>query len=154
MLDRTTFCFPDSVLEPTDVATADRFDLLGLADAFTGDPLDDYVEAQVHGGVEVGRDVEAVVLDPCFRGTPIEVEAGALGVPVEWHEGRVLAVDALAEHADYRGPAIVDVGRRVAVSGWLDAAVIGAAVAQGREEPQDLKKVWHHVARFGRPCAG
>ena len=154
VLDRTTFCFPDSALEPTDVATADRFDLIGPADAFDGDVLDDYVEAQVHGGVVVGRDVEAVVLDPCFRGSSVEVEAHTLGVPVEWHEGRVLGVDVLAEHADYRGPAIVDVGRRVAVDGQLDAAVIGAAVAQGLEEPQDLKKVWHLVARFGRHREG
>lgn len=34
VLDRTTFCFPDSVLEPADFGTADRFDLLRLADAF------------------------------------------------------------------------------------------------------------------------
>ena len=29
-LDRVTFCFPDSVLEPTDVGTADRMALLPL----------------------------------------------------------------------------------------------------------------------------
>jgi hypothetical protein len=43
----------------------------------------------------------------------------------------------------------VEVGLRVAEDDVLDAAVIGRAVARGREHPQDLKKVWHLVARFG-----
>ena len=57
MLDRTTFCFPDSVLQPTDFGTADRFDLIRLADRFDEversesderallGVLDDYIEA-------------------------------------------------------------------------------------------------------------
>ena len=28
------------------------------------DPLNDYVEAHVHGGLVIGRDVEALVIDP------------------------------------------------------------------------------------------
>ncbi len=66
MLPRTTFCYPDSHLEPTSVAVADRFELLGLLeqDADGRDPLDAYVEAQVHGEVRFDRQVEALVLDP------------------------------------------------------------------------------------------
>ena len=99
-LDRSTFCFPDSVFEPTAMATADRFDLFRLVELFDareltdeveateGGLLDDYIEAHVHGIVELTTDVEAVVLDPSFRDTRIEDQAGSLGVPVEWHEGR------------------------------------------------------------------
>jgi hypothetical protein len=29
--------------------------------------------------------------------------------------------------------------------------VIGEAVRAGEQHPQDLKKVWHHVARWGHP---
>jgi len=36
------------------------------------------------------------------------------------------------------------------LDGFLDPAVIGAAV--GRYDPQALKRVWHYVARFGRPA--
>src|SRR3954454_10366564 len=68
-LDRTTFCYPDSVFEPTAFGTRDRAGLVALADADGQDQLDDYVEAQVHGPVLVARDVEALVLDPCYRGT-------------------------------------------------------------------------------------
>ncbi len=166
VLDRSTFCFPDSVLEPTDVATADRFGVFPLVEQFEARPLtdeieateggllDDYVEAHVHGPVELAADVEAVVLDPCFRGSPIEEQARALDVPVEWHEGRRLAEDVLARHPAFRGPRTVEVGRRIAVDGLLDAAVIGQAADSGTEDPQDLKKVWHCVARFGSPIEG
>jgi len=163
VLDRSTFCFPDSVFEPSAMATADRFGLFPLVERFDARPLtdeveateggllDDYVEAHVHGPVELAADVEAVVLDPSFRGSPVEEQAGDLGVPVEWHDGRRLTVAALAGHPAFRGFRTVEVGRRIAVDGRLDASVIGRAVVAGQEDPQDLKRVWHCVARFGRP---
>ncbi|GEP40524.1 hypothetical protein NPS01_41870 [Nocardioides psychrotolerans] len=151
VLDRSTFCFPDSVFEPTDLATADRCDLVRLAEAAGADVLDDYVEAHVHGAVDLSTDVEALVLDPSFRHTPIDDHASRLGVPVEWHEGRRLDVPTLERHPGFRGPEIVEVGRSVAEDGVLDAAVIGRALLLDRHDPQDLKKVWHHVARFGSP---
>lgn len=161
VLDRSTFCYPDSVFEPTAMGTADRFDLLPLVEGFDarlrageldpaeGGVLDDYVEAHVHGTVDLSEDVEAVVLDPSFRRTTIEEQAQALGLAVEWHEGRRLGVEDLADRPDFRGPRIVEVGRRVAVAGVLDAAVIGRAALAGDEDPQDLKKVWHCVAALG-----
>jgi hypothetical protein len=163
ILARSTFCFPDSVFEPHDWATAARFDLFRLTDAYdaaertdeieatVGGLLDDYIEAHVHGTIELVRDVAAVVLDPCFRGTLYEAQAHELGVGVEWHEGWRLSVADLARHPDYRGSGVVEVGRRIAENGSLDAAVIGRAAAVGMEVPQDLKKVWHCVARFGTP---
>ena len=75
-------------------------------------------------------------------------------MPLEWHEGRLLRVETLADHPRFRGPSIVEVGRRVARDGVLDAATIGRAALTGGEDPQDLKKVWHHVARFGTPTEG
>jgi hypothetical protein len=165
VLERTTFCFPDSVLEPTDFATAGQFGLMPLTDAFDARTpteteerdllglLDDYVEAHVHGVIRIDRDVEALVLDPCFRGSPIEEDAYRVGASVEWHEGRVLDVQELALHPDYRGEHIIEVGRRIADQGTLTALVVGRAVTGAREDPQDLKKVWHHVARFGHPAS-
>jgi hypothetical protein len=70
---------------------------------------------------------------------------------MEWHEGRQLTVTELARHPDYRGPHIIDVGRAITHDGVLDAGVIGRAALTGQHDPQDLKKVWHHVARFGTP---
>ena len=164
VLDRTTFCFPDSVFGPKDFATAEHIRLLSLADALDARPLtdrfeaheggvlDDYIEAHVHGTIDLTRDVEAVVLDPCFRDTPIEAQAATLPVAVEWHEGRRLHVDVLQRHPDFRGPRVVEVGAKIAEYGWLDARLVGLAVASGGHDPQDLKKVWHHVCRFGAPA--
>lgn len=152
VLARTTFCYPDSVTEPTAFGTAEHMTLDALADADDVDVLDDYVEAHVHGALRLNRDVAALVLDPSFRGTGVEEAASALPFPVEWHHGFVLSVDELAAHADYRGTEVVAVGREVAQGGVLDARIIGDAVRAGAHDPQTLKRVWHCTARFGAPA--
>jgi hypothetical protein len=100
LLERCTFSFGDSVLEPEDVGVAgamepvlagllestmrtgsalgragvDVFRLVGfLLDqrpAGPGRVLDDYIEAQIHAVIRLSADVEAIVLDPSFRDTP------------------------------------------------------------------------------------
>ena len=149
VLQRTTFCFPDSFSEPADFGTAGHMSLVALADAASADVLDDYVEAHVHGPLRLGSDVEALVLDPAFRGTGVEAAAAGLPFPVEWHHGFRLPVAILAEHADYRGEDVVRAGKEIAEDGWLDARVIGESVRAGRHDPQILKRVWHCTARFG-----
>lgn len=151
-LPRTTFCYPDSTFAPSHVGVATRMDLVALAEADDPDLLDDYVEAHLHGPLRVDRDVEAVVLDPSHRGTPVEDAAHRLGCPVEWHPGYRLAVDDLRRHPDYRGAAAVELGVRLAGTGQLDPAVIGAAARSGDHDEQDLKRVWHLLARFGAPA--
>lgn len=128
-----------------DQAEADDADLL--------DDLDDYVEAQVHGGVTLSQDVEALVLDPCFRGTEVEAAARRLPCRLEWHGGFRLGTDELRRHPDYRGPACVELGLRLAREGRLDPWVLGEAARTGRHDPQALKKVWHCLARFGSASA-
>jgi hypothetical protein len=148
-LARTTFCFPDSYREP------ERFGVLGRMGALPGmvaaseEPLDDYVEAQVHGPVLMERDVEALVLDPCYRGTAVEHAAAKLPVSLEWHDGFRLSVQLLARHQEYRGPEYVALGLSLARDGHLDPGVIGEARETGAYDPQALKRVWHYVARYG-----
>lgn len=159
-LDRATFCFPDSVFEPRDFATADAYGLEPLqraereaaadsTDEEGPDPLDGYVEAHVHGPVRLPADAEALVLDPSHRGTQVEALAAATGIRVEWHPGYRLTVDELRRHPAYRGPEYVDLGERLAEGGVLTPRVIGDAARTGRYVEQDLKRVWHLVARFG-----
>ncbi|MGA8977990.1 MAG: DUF3626 domain-containing protein [Pedococcus sp.] len=156
-LARTTFCYPDSVFEPDLFATAHRFELSTPADRdlATGvtDDLDSYVEAHVHGVVDLAQDVEALVLDPAFRGTEVERAADELPCEVEWHEGFRLDLDTVRAHPDYRGAHVVALAEELAVDGWLDPAVIGHAAATEQHDRQTLKQVWHHVARFGAPDA-
>ncbi len=150
-LARATFCYPDSAAEPTDFGVASGMQLLALAEADEQDALNDYIEAQVHGGVVLARDVEAIVLDASYRGTPVETAARLLPFPVEWHPGYRLTVADLHRHADYRGHEYADLGARIAEDGHVDPRVIGDASRTGRHELQDLKMVWHTLARFGAP---
>ncbi|MFD8011560.1 DUF3626 domain-containing protein [Streptomyces sp. NPDC058955] len=150
---RTTFCYPDSFLEPEDFGVASRMALVALAEADDQDLLDDYVEAQVHGPVELARDVEALVLDPSHRGTAVEAAARRLPCPVEWHGGFRLTVAELRRHPDFRGPEYVELGARIAVDGLLDPRIVQDASLSGAYDPQDVKKVWHYLARFGAPSS-
>jgi hypothetical protein len=151
-LAAATFCYPDSVFEPRHFGVASKLStLIALAEADDRDPLDDYIEAHVHGVVDLGRDVEALVLDPCYRGTPTETAARRLGCPIEWHGGFTLTTAELRRHPEYRGLEFVRLGTSLAQDGRLDPRVIGDASRTGRHDEQALKRVWHYVARFGDP---
>ncbi|WP_253741504.1 DUF3626 domain-containing protein [Rhodococcus sp. KB6] len=131
------------------LGTAEAMSLVDAARAAElDDPLDHYIEAHVHGVVDIGTDVEALVLDPSYRGTRIEEIAHSLTCPVLWHEGYAVDVDEIAEHPEYRGAAVIDLAREIAHGRRLTPAVLG--LARGASfDPQDVKKVWHYIARFG-----
>jgi hypothetical protein len=150
-LARTTFCYPDSYLEPENFGVATAMSLISYAEADGADALDDYIEAQVHGPVRPGQDAEAVVLDPSFRGTEVDAAARLLGCPVEWHGGFRLSIETMRRYPEFRGPQFIRLGTELAVSGYLDPRIIGDASRTGRYDDQDLKRVWHYVARFGAP---
>lgn len=153
-LRRATFCYPDSFLEPEHFGVATALDLIGRALADTGaDALDDYIEAQVHGEVRLDRDVEALVLDPCYQGTEVEELAGKLPCRLQWHPGFRLTLEEMARYPEYRGPEFVELAREIAPGGLLTPRVIGEAAATGKHDPQALKRVWHYLARFGAPTA-
>ncbi|MFI1816554.1 DUF3626 domain-containing protein [Lentzea sp. NPDC020367] len=139
VLDRTTFCYPDSVFDPVHFGTAHHFALIELADADDRDALDNYIEAHVHGPVTLG-DVEALVLDPTFA----EVD---LPCPVERHRGFRLSTQDLLRHADYRTPESVALGLEIARDGVITPDLLDDAEAP----PQVVKHLWHHLARFGHP---
>jgi hypothetical protein len=196
VLDRVTLCVGDSHVGPDDVATAARplpilaglveqaragrllGRPLGIADleaVLTGRSvlegpsrdLDHYVEAQVHGGVDLSTEVEAVVVDPSFRGTEVEADleiaAGRAGFEVRWHRGSELPVERVPD--DYRGPTMPELARTVAVGGVVDARAIGLAATDldlGPPRPagdgprslaQQLKYLWHTVLAKGRDAA-
>ncbi|WP_225097549.1 DUF3626 domain-containing protein [Streptomyces sp. CoH27] len=149
VLERATFCYPDSAAEPADFGVAAAMPLIALAEADEQDPLNDYIESHVHAGVLLARDVEALVLDASYRGTPVETAARRLPFPLDWHPGYRLTVTALRRHAGYRGPQYADLGASVAERGLLTPRVLGDAARSGRYALQDLKMVWHILARFG-----
>ena len=121
-----------------------------MADASGFDDLDECVEAHVHGGVAIERDVEAVVLDPCFRGTKVETAAAGFGCAVEWHPG--FRVSSAALDPGYRGQEYVDLAQ--SLGDVLTPDLLGDAARLGDYDPQSVKRVWHYLARFGRAESG
>jgi hypothetical protein len=136
-----------------------------------GRALDEYIEAQVHGEIQLATDAEAIVVDPSFRGTPTEASLRAIderfSLPIVFHAGFELAVDEVPD--DFRGPAMPPLARRVDSAfnegrGVIDAAVIGRAAATVHQSPeiwldrgtltetlQHLKQLWHVLVQFGGP---
>jgi hypothetical protein len=133
-----------------------------------GRVLDTQIEAQVHGRINLHRDVELLVADPSFTetatGAVLRELAQRYDIPLLWHCGFRLTV--LDVPADFRGPAMPRLARRIAgIDGTLDAAVIGHAAASLHREPegwrdwgsredalQHLKQLWHVLVHCGSPC--
>jgi hypothetical protein len=136
------------------------------ADLPRGRVLDTQIEAQVHGPVELEKDVELLVADPAFAhtgtGEILRGIAARYGLPLRWHRGFRLA--ALDVPDDFRGPAMPRLARRVAgENGMIDAAVIGTAEASLHHHPeawrdwgsreevlQHIKQLWHVLVHYGR----
>jgi hypothetical protein len=132
--------------------------------------LDTQIEAQVHGTVELRRDVELLVADPAF----IETSTGRVlrelamrhEFPLRWHRGFRLAVPDVPDN--FRGPEMPKLAARIAGhNGTLDAAVLGLAEASLHQRPaewrdwgsqtdtlQHLKQLWHVLVHYGRPTGG
>ena len=153
VLARTTFCYPDSHMNPEDVGVADRMALIELAKKNAlglDNVLDNYVEAHVHGPLRFEEDVEALVLDPSYRGSEIEDAALQLRCKVEWHDGFRLQLDRLLAHDAFRPRSAID-----AICGLkiFTPADLGT-VRDSSLDYQTAKWVWHCIAYFGRDnCA-
>ncbi|KZX70034.1 hypothetical protein A3712_09765 [Vibrio sp. HI00D65] len=148
--ERTTFCYPDSFFEPEDFAVASRVQaLVDTALSSDVDLLDDYIEAHVHGVISLKDDIECLVLDPIYRSTIIEERAIKLGVPIKWHNGFELSIKEMSRYPDYRGQSFIELAKKLAVNGKINARILGLAVTQQGYDQQDVKKVWHYLARFG-----
>ncbi len=150
VLDRATFCYPDSYFNPDDFATyANISHLIELAQSGTLDLLDNYIEAHIHGPVHLKTDVEAVVLDPVFKNTDVERLATELPCNIEWHQGFQLHVKVIAKHPKYRGLQFVELAKQLADACTLNPLILGSAVEKYGYDSQDIKKIWHYIARFG-----
>lgn len=134
-----------------------------------GRVLDDYIEAQVHGSIDLREDVERLVADPSFRGTrtgeQIEATCDRYNIVLQWHPGFVLSASSVP--VDFRGPTIPPLARRIAdVAGTelLDAAAVGVGAASAYRDPERwsewgaypevlrrFRQMWHVLVQFGRP---
>ncbi|KNX36772.1 DUF3626 domain-containing protein [Luteipulveratus halotolerans] len=175
-----TYSYGDSVTEPTAVGTWDTLGPVVAAAVVDDMPevharhagfarLDRYVEAQIHHRVDLRTDVEALVADPSFRGSPVGDDlqrmATRFAVPLRWHDGYVLDAEGLdPQFRTELSPRLAkDVHTRLARPGQqLDAELIGRAVQAVVADPaawaaygdvvqvlQELKHLWHHLVDRG-----
>lgn len=150
ILERTTFCYPDSYFEPEDFAVSDHLKaLIDIAKLSNCDLLDDYIEAHIHGVISLKEDVEYLVLDPIFRGMSVEDYALKLDIPIHWHNGYELSLEQMSLHPEFRGQKYIDLARELAQDGKINARLLGLAVTVQGYNEQDIKKIWHYLARFG-----
>lgn len=192
---RATFCVGDSHLGPEDVGTLDQLmsvlagaiEECAEGDGFGRDlsasrflqtisdrghgsqsarELDRYVEAQVHGTVNLAGDVAAVHLDPSFGGTQVhrdlQTAARRYGFDLMWSEGSEVRPKDI--DPGFRGPEVVTLAYETTRDdGLVDAAAIGRALiglpftppsvegdAEGSPR-QRYKKLWHCCLKFGSP---
>ncbi|MDN3685088.1 DUF3626 domain-containing protein [Vibrio sinaloensis] len=111
--------------------------------------MDDYIEAHIHGKVSISEDVECLVLDPSYRDTEIETHALRLNLPIKWHQGFQLSLTTMQRFADYRGRKFVQLAeKKLAENGSLNPRLLGLGVTELNYDQQDIKKVWHYLARF------
>jgi hypothetical protein len=129
--------------------------------------MDDYVEAQIHGGMQLSRDVLAVVADPSLCDTPTGVVLASLpaafGLDLRWHTGFRLSPDRVP--ADLRSALSPVLAAHVCArygADTLDAAVLGRAARSVVTAPaewaafgdraqvlQELKYLWHILVILG-----
>ena len=147
---RTTFCYPDSFFEPDNFASHEYVDsLIQLVNEDNQDELDSYIEAHIHGVVALSTDVDYLALDPIYKGTAIEAQAQALPVEIPWYSGYDLSIDEIEKYPDYRGVQFVELARDISEHNRINPFLLGLAVNSKGYDPQDVKKVWHYLARFG-----
>ncbi|CAM3970321.1 DUF3626 domain-containing protein [Vibrio neonatus] len=150
VLERTTFCYPDSFFAPEDFAIFSKVKtLIEKATSSSADLLDDYIEAHIHGTISVKDDIECIVLDPIYSETQIAEQALLQGVPIKWHNGYELSIQEMARHPQYRGQEYIELARNLAQEGKINAKILGRAIVEQGYSEQEIKKVWHYLARFG-----
>jgi hypothetical protein len=136
---------------------------LGEVRSAPGRALDDYVEAQIHGGLRLPEDVTAVVADASFRGTRFEPLLGHLGLIVRWSPSFRLRPSEFPP--GLRGPSVPPLAEFIASrydEAFLNAEVIGRAARSVVRQPalwsafgtpaevlQLIKYLWHILVLAG-----
>ena len=131
-----------------------------------GRALDTFVEAQVHGPVSLSADVETLVVDSSFYGTPVAETlldlSATYDIAIRWHPGFTLRSDEFPK--SFRGFSTRSIAERVAAEGIVDAPRLGAGQNDFIQNPESwpelgsrsdglasFRRVWHFLVLFGRP---
>jgi Protein of unknown function (DUF3626) len=107
-----------------------------------------------------------LVADPSFKDTTVgetlEQMCSKYSIDLKWHMGFTLDVTEVP--ADFRGPSMPSLAKRITLKNEIDAYTIGLAVKDLKQNPnawsdrgtyedvlQELKLLWHVLVKYGRP---
>jgi Protein of unknown function (DUF3626) len=138
----------------------------GRKESLANRNLNHYIESQIHGPISLKEDVEVLVADPSFKDTTVgetlEQMCSKYSIDLKWHMGFILHMDEVP--ADFRGPSMPSLAKRIAYKDRIDAHTIGSAVMNLKRDPdswsdrgtyedvlQELKLLWHVLLKYGRP---
>lgn len=136
----------------------------GVSPTRPGRALDSFVEAQVHGPIDLARDGEALVVDASFRGRPLAATLAELAATYDlsltWTPGYTLAVADVPEL--FRDYPVRALARRIAGDGHVDAATLGEAANAADADPAAwrsfggpselrtcFRRLWHALVVLG-----
>ena len=126
--------------------------------------LDFYIEAQIHGDINLSTDVDILVYDPSFIGTEtgenLKKICERFDIDSYSHCGFSMKSENFPDN--FRGPKMPSLATRVASSGIINAKLIGDAAAElaskaeiwsdrgtSEEILQELKLLWHVLVKYG-----
>ncbi len=123
--------------------------------------LDFYIEAQIHGNIDLKKDVTTLVADYSFRETEFESKFQELcknyRISLIWNLGYELKTTKIPDN--FRGIDTQIFANKIAINGIINAHVIGKALTNEKlkleykefELIQLVKHVWHCLVKFGTP---
>ena len=126
--------------------------------------LDFYIEAQLHGPVNLRTDADLLVTDPSFdeneTGSILKHLAEKFNIGHFKHRGFSLSDKQIP--SDFRGSTMPSLAQRISVNGIINAKIVGDAAIEVVKNPklwcdrgtteevlQELKQLWHILVRFG-----
>jgi len=134
-----------------------------------GKNLDDYIEAQIHGEINLINDVDCFYIDESFKNTEINGQAEILSekydIKLFWIPQRKIHVNNIGN--EFRGSAIPILARKIISkfnieTEYINAEIIGRASRDSILNPKEwsdlgteqelfqyMKQLWHTVAYFG-----
>lgn len=130
-----------------------------------GRNLDDYIEAQIHGPIELEKDVITLVADPSFKNTKtgdyLQLISEKYNIKLDWHGGFQIHTSKIPD--EFRGPKIPILAKRLVGESFINTKIVGDAavsVIENSEQWQDwgtpeetiqhLKQLWHVLAYYGK----
>lgn len=123
--------------------------------------LDFYIEAQIHGRIDLKNDITTLVADYSFKGTEFENRFRKLcekfDISLVWNLGYELYMNEIPNN--FRGIETQKIAEKIAENNIINAYIIGKSLTNEKlyaeyekfEVFQLAKYVWHCLVKFGHP---